>query len=849
MAESILKLRVESSEYDNKIKRAAEGLQRYADGCRKAGGTLTQLDDGVLEFTRSLGQMETVSKSAKGSIAEMTKTFTDLSVIYNKLTDEEKNAPFGQALSSSLDQLKGRIQSGNEEIKNIRESLNGGGSLKDALNQVAGKFGLNVDILTKYGAVLGATSAALKVAKDAFMQSESNIDEWGRTIKGAEGAYDIFLQTLNNGNWSNFFSNLSQAITGARDLYDAFDRLNSIKANNAVAIAMVQAEIQQLRVLKQQGQNVDDKIKDATKRLASLQSQSANAGINAGRGQVVNTLRNGVNSIGGATINNATLNRVADNISKQGQAYFDYMKRRAADLEKRGMVTKTQTINDSQGGTYERQYKVFDINALSKEQQKQYAIAKTVTERETEIQKGLSVWSQSVQEQAAATREQFRDNRYALQGSGGKGGSGDHITIKTEEQLNNEQINKLTQEYIKATDDRRKAIEAEIKGLQQRNEEIKKLTDIAQGKVAPEGSLNALNEELKKLQTERGKLTDPIDIEIQDQQIKEVQDEIDRLNGKKVTVDIEANIPDLRTPFERLQDSIKLELSAKNIDVDKNALKSLTEVVTKYDIQTGAVDMSKVMAQTEQLTQAGMSAGEAYSKALENAIAQTIDLSTIQQRIGDEIDIPDETWQALQDQINEKLAELNIKPIKIDFSTGNIKKQSKEMSKDWNAAAQAVQAVGSAMASIEDPATKVVGTIAQAIASIALGYATATTQAATLGPWAWVAFAATGMAQMVSMISAIHSATGYAQGGMIKGNSYSGDNIGGLVDGSQLVGLNAGEVVLNASQQSMLANNLQGGGGGKMEIVGVLTGENVVLMADRWGRRTGRGELLFGKNL
>ncbi|MBR5276100.1 MAG: hypothetical protein IKU35_03045, partial [Bacteroidaceae bacterium] len=195
MAESILKLRVESSEYENKIKRAAEGLQRYADGCRKAGGTLTQLDDGVLEFTRSLGQMETVSKSARGSVNEMTKAFTELSVQYNKLTDEEKNAPFGQALKSSLDELRGRIQSGNAEIKNISESLNGGGGLKDALNQVAGKFGLNVEMLTKYGAALGAVSAALKVAKDAFMQSESNIDEWGRTIKGAEGAYDIFLQT------------------------------------------------------------------------------------------------------------------------------------------------------------------------------------------------------------------------------------------------------------------------------------------------------------------------------------------------------------------------------------------------------------------------------------------------------------------------------------------------------------------------------------------------------------------------------------------------------------------------------------------------------------------------------
>ena len=815
MAESILKLRVESSEYENKIKRAAEGLQRYADGCRKAGGTLTQLDDGVLEFTRSLGQMETVSKSARGSVNEMTKAFTELSVQYNKLTDEEKNAPFGQALKSSLDELRGRIQSGNEEIKNIRESLNGGGSLKDALNQVAGKFGLNVEMLTKYGAALGAVSAALKVAKDAFMQSESNIDEWGRTIKGAEGAYDIFLQTLNNGNWSNFFSNLSQAITGARDLYDAFDRLNSIKANNAVAIAMVQAEIQQLRVLKQQGQNVDDKIKDATKRLASLQAQSANAGINAGKNQVVNTLRNGVNSIGGATINNATLNRVADNISKQGQAYFDFMKRRAADLEKKGMVTRTQTINDSQGGTYERQYKVFDINALSKEQQKQYAIAKVVTERETEIQKGLTVWSQAVNEQTASTREQFRDNRYALQGSGGSGSKGGKVTEIPISGSIDEQTAKV-QELQKAwraaaDDDSRTKIKAQL-------DEAQKVLDLMTGKKitieAPEGSLKALNDELKKLQEARQLLTDPIEIEIQDQQIKEVQDEIDRLNGKKVEVELEVNG---LSSFEQLQQSLKIKIAEQNMEVDTNTLQTLM----KTAIENGMDSLNP-------------------------------DFASLQEKMREGMNIPDETWQALQDQINEKLAELDIEPIKIDFSTGNIKKQSKEMSKDWKDAASAIQSVGSAMASIEDPAAKVVGTVAQAIATMALSYAQASSAAAANpanAGWGWIAFAATGLATMLSSIAAIHSATGYAQGGMIKGNSYSGDNIGGLVDGSQLVGLNAGEVVLNASQQSMLANNLQGSGGGKMEIVGVLTGENVVLMADRWGRRTGRGELLFGKNL
>jgi hypothetical protein len=89
MADSILRLRVQSEEYDNKLKRASEAIQRYADGCRKAGGTLTQLDDGVLEFTKALGQMETVSNSARGKIGEMTKSFTELSVQYNKLTEEE----------------------------------------------------------------------------------------------------------------------------------------------------------------------------------------------------------------------------------------------------------------------------------------------------------------------------------------------------------------------------------------------------------------------------------------------------------------------------------------------------------------------------------------------------------------------------------------------------------------------------------------------------------------------------------------------------------------------------------------------------------------------------------------
>ncbi|MBR7125340.1 MAG: hypothetical protein IKC86_01880, partial [Prevotella sp.] len=438
MADSILRLKIQSEEYDNKLKRATEQLTRYADGCRKVGGTLQYVDDNIVEFTRSLGKMETTSTTARGKVSELTKAYTELAVQYKNMTDEEKKGEYGKALAASLDQLKTRIQDGKSQLDDINKSINGGGGLTGALDAVAGKFGLSIDQVTKFGSVLGVATTAAQVAKDAFFQSESGIDEWGRTVEGAKGAYNIFLDTLNNGNWSNFFQNLQTAIQGGRDLYDIFDRLGSIKSNNAAAIAMVQQQIAQLRLAKQQGENVDAQLKEATARLAQLQKQSITAGMAAGNKSAFEVIRNGVNSVGGARYNDATINYVIGNIMKNGQSEFDKYRNNYETLRNRGMVTKTQTIYDSQGGTYERQYKEFDINALTKEQQKQYSLAKAITEGETRIQKGIAAYAQAVQEGTASAREEFKGNRYALQGSGGggkggggKGGSGRTTTAPT----------------------------------------------------------------------------------------------------------------------------------------------------------------------------------------------------------------------------------------------------------------------------------------------------------------------------------------------------------------------------------------------------------------------------------
>ena len=90
MADSILKLKVDNQEYDSKLKRATDGLQRYVDSCRKAGGTLAVVEDETLKFVKSLGEMDTVAKGGQQSLREMARSITDLTIQYRSLTDEEK---------------------------------------------------------------------------------------------------------------------------------------------------------------------------------------------------------------------------------------------------------------------------------------------------------------------------------------------------------------------------------------------------------------------------------------------------------------------------------------------------------------------------------------------------------------------------------------------------------------------------------------------------------------------------------------------------------------------------------------------------------------------------------------
>ena len=208
-------------------------------------------------------------------------------------------------------------------------------------------------------------------------------------------------------------------------------------------------------------------------------------------------------------------------------------------------------------------------------------------------------------------------------------------------------------------------------------------------------------------------------------------------------------------------------------------------------------------------------------------------------------------WQGIVEKINEARKANGLDAISLDFDTGNIKSVNKlgtEMAKDFQGAASAISQLGSAMSNIEDPAAKVFGIVSQAIATVALTFAKSLK--GTVTPWDWIAAAISGTATMIATISSIKSATSgnFAEGGIVPGNHFSGDNMRGYGSDGAVYGLNSGELILNRSQQDHIAGQLIG-----VQQQGVqssrpyTTGEQIYLGLSAYLSRTGKGELVTSK--
>jgi TP901 family phage tail tape measure protein len=286
---------------------------------------------------------------------------------------------------------------------------------------------------------------------------------------------------------------------------------------------------------------------------------------------------------------------------------------------------------------------------------------------------------------------------------------------------------------------------------------------------------------------------------------KKAMAEATRLEGERKELAVKVGIekpdePEVKTALEALQD----QLRAAQTDFDNAVtVEAKVKALTKVDALQAQINEAtngrlSIEAEVEpQYTQRG-SVGD-KRKSYANAQAKT-------SRIKNDYDIgliSKEEAQKQVDDINKVLSSLKLKPITVDFDTTSVEKGTGKMREG----AQSIQQLGSSIAQlgsqVQAPALNIAGVIAQSIATMVLGYAEASKDASKLTPFGWIAFAATGLATLLTMIASVKSATSgsYAHGGIIPGGSYSGDRL--------TANVNSGEMIINRRQQLQLWRMVQ----------------------------------------
>lgn len=300
----------------------------------------------------------------------------------------------------------------------------------------------------------------------------------------------------------------------------------------------------------------------------------------------------------------------------------------------------------------------------------------------------------------------------------------------------------------------------------------------------------------------------------------------------------------------------------------------------KDDPLKGSIDWyTKVI--DEKKRQLSATANEAAAKSLNNEIeALQRDLYFLKVRIGVEVPPPIEVKKAikpmaeqLQESFDDMQKYLKEHPLQVQADPKRLEKLTQKMedldkikglgnvdlgnfesikkamtdiqgianptAQGFAAAGTACQALGGAMQQLgSDSAAAKAGLVMAAIGQLALSLATAMTDAAKQSWITWLAFGISGTAQLVSMVATISQ---FATGGIVGGNSKSGDRV--------LARVNSGEMILNAAQQAqlfaiangrmqptvntdVLAGLMAGGAGGVKagSVVGKIRGRDIVLV-------------------
>ena len=487
MADNILRLRVDSQEYDAKLKKAAEGIRHLADVAHQGGGELTGLEKAELDYIRALGDMETKSRTASGQVRELSSTYKELKVVYDQLNEVEKADEGGKALAASLETLKQRAQEAKTQLDSATLSLQSNGEAgkgtSSVMEMLKEKFTVNIDAVKLFNTGLQAAEGALNVAKDAFFNNEEQLDEWGRVVESSHSLYTGFLNALNTSDISGYLSNINQIVQAARDAYDALDALGTYNAFNQINVERTRTNMTESIADYRGGKGSKDTVKAAGE---------------------------------------AYKKELQDRKRLENEAYLAAVKRVAAE---RGVSAKDLT--DALSGTYGHYQDLKNVQPTGVRQTVVGSgmFARTGTEtyaqnrqeklgealrhlNDTELQslQALGAQAQRTGNEIAQVDKQLTRvlNGQQPGATGGKGGGrsgGRGGSQQTELQQNQARINTLTQEYVRLGDEateaarqRQEEIQKEIALLEKRNGLLGIRAEQAKGKFLGNEGLNVQDE-------------------------------------------------------------------------------------------------------------------------------------------------------------------------------------------------------------------------------------------------------------------------------------------------------------------------------------------------------------------
>jgi len=471
-------------------------------------------------------------------------------------------------------------------------------------------------------------------------------------------------------------------------------------------------------------------------------------------------------------------------------------------------------------------------------------------------------------------------------------------------------ISALTKEAYTADQDRISAIRLEIAGLQEQEKKLIAIRDLVNGKKLPDpvipGSLKAYQDQLKESQADVVKMReeilrmkeageDPADIMVKQDELDDaidnlnvIQKKIDELNGKtaKASVDLNVNTGDFngQTYIQKLQEQLLSDAQNANMSTLGDFMnRKLREGIEGADLEgLSALLRSKIFPEDADDLDEDI---ETYIQTLKEKLGDKLsesDIDAIKLAIetGDFTGMSEENKNAKEGNkgFEDFTKGLNTLTAGLSSVSSGLKNIGVDVPKEVdqvigviNGASQIISGVGTIISIFGSTAitanTTAVGLNTAAIGGLiaALKFNSATKFFGLANGGVVPAFAHGGL-------------IGRAAAGMfVPGNSMSGDRLRLPVDGGRgVIGVNSGELILNKSsqnslaaslmyaealigsikdysaslgntQQTMLAQELEGNPMENTQTQPYIDGELLFLGLQAFGRRSGMGELVFSK--